>query len=269
MIENSLKHPPRRQTDLTMTSWRWPTSGHAWVTRGMLTLVLSLCMSAGTQAAEAASEQVIAPAPQWPLSTDTAPLAGASSAAPSIPAPPSPADASTPVQPSPPNSQATLHQTTGSAWQRLSPRQKQALTPLATEWHELTLQQQLKWLNLAKNFDHLSDEEQLTLHGRMREWAALSPRQRSQARFHFSSTQSLPIEDKRAQWAAYKALSEQEKRKLSSGPKAPIKSAARSIAPASSRLVRPPLLPVNATPAVLRVAPARPIHPKTLLPRPS
>ncbi len=157
----------------------------------------------------------------------------------------------------------------GSAWQSLSKRQKQALAPLAEEWHGLTAQQRQKWLVLSKNFAQLSDEEQLTLHSRMREWAALSPRQRSQARFHFNAMPSLSAQDKRAQWAAYQALSEQEKSKLSSGPKPPVKSVARSFAPPSTRLVSPPLLPVNTTRAVSRVAPSKPIHPKTLLPQPS
>jgi isopenicillin N synthase-like dioxygenase len=155
------------------------------------------------------------------------------------------------------------------AWQSLSKRQKLALAPLAANWHELTAQQRQKWLALSRNFFELSDEEQLTLHSRMQEWAALSPRQRSQARFHFNAMPSLSAQDKRAQWEAYQALSEQEKNKLSSGPKPPVKSAARSFAPPSSRLVSPPLLPVNATRAIQRVAPSKPIHPKTLLPQPS
>jgi hypothetical protein len=151
----------------------------------------------------------------------------------------------------------------------LSKRQKLALAPLSREWHELTTQQRQKWLALSKNFSQISNEEQLTLHSRMREWAALSPRQRSQARFHFNTAQALTGLDKRAQWEAYQALTDQEKRKLSSGPKPPVKSGARSFAPPSARLVTPPLLPVNVTRAVQRVAPSKPIHPKTLLPQPS
>lgn len=169
----------------------------------------------------------------------------------------------------PPSASSSSSASDPSTWQSLSKRQKQALTPLAEEWHELTTQQRQKWLALSKNFFQLTDEEQLTLHSRMREWAALSPRQRSQARFHFNTMQSLSAQDKRAQWEAYQALSEQEKNKLSSGPKPPAKSVARSFAPPSTRLVSPPLLPVNTTRAVQRVAPSKPIHPKTLLPQPS
>ncbi len=153
-------------------------------------------------------------------------------------------------------------------WQALSKRQKQALAPLSSEWHTLTAAQKQKWRTLAKSFLALSDEEQMTLHARMRDWATLTPRQRNQARFNFNSAQSLTIQDKRAQWEAYQALTAQEKKTLSSGPKPPVKSAARSTTPPSSRLVRPPLLPVNASQATPRVALSRPVHPKTLLPQP-
>lgn len=171
------------------------------------------------------------------------------------------------LQPPQASSSAPVPKT--SAWHALSKRQKQALAPLADKWHELTGQQRQKWIALSKSFLQLTDEEQMTLHSRMREWVALSPRQRSQARFHYNTLQSLSAQDKRAQWEAYQALSEREKNKLSSGPKPPVKSAARSFAPPNSRLVSPPLLPANASREVQRVAPSKPVHPKTLLPQPS
>uniref|UniRef100_UPI004048260C DUF3106 domain-containing protein n=1 Tax=Limnohabitans sp. TaxID=1907725 RepID=UPI004048260C len=142
------------------------------------------------------------------------------------------------LQPPQASSSAPVPKT--SAWHALSKRQKQALAPLADKWHELTGQQRQKWIALSKSFLQLTDEEQMTLHSRMREWVALSPRQRSQERFHYNTLQSLSAQDKRAQWEAYQALSEREKNKLSSGPKPPVKSAARSFAPPNSRLVSPP-----------------------------
>lgn len=208
---------------------------------------------------------------QTPFTSPPSPptsASGDSVAEPSWPVTPAMAGSARPPQPAGTEG-ATKPLPESAAWQSLSKRQKQALAPLAQEWHALTPQQRQKWLALSKNFFNISDEEQLTLHSRMREWAALTPRQRSQARFHFNTTQSLSAQDKRAQWEAYQALSEQEKRKLSAGPKPPIKSAARSFAPPSSRLVSPPVLPENSTRAVQRVAPSRPIHPKTLLPQPS
>lgn len=233
-------------------------------------LALSWALQVGSQSPTAPS--AAAPAstePQALLPNASAPASvyGAPPADPAMPA--TPALGNSAQVPSASSATNSSPAPDSGAWQSLSKRQKLALAPLAGEWHELTAQQRQKWLALSRNFFQLSDEEQLTLHSRMGEWAALSPRQRSQARFHFNATQSLSAQDKRAQWEAYQALSDQEKSKLSSGPKPPVKSAARSFAPPSTRLVSPPLLPVNATRAVQRVAPSKPIHPKTLLPQPS
>jgi len=153
------------------------------------------------------------------------------------------------------------------AWASLSKRQKQALLPLNDKWDELTPQQKQKWLILARGFYQLSDPEQVILHGRMRDWAALSPRQRSLARFNFNTTQSLSIEDKRAQWEAYQQLSEAEKDKLSTGIKPPLKSGARSTAPPNKRLVKPPPVPAEGNRIFQTIAPRQPVHPKTLLPQ--
>lgn len=233
-------------------------------------LALSLSMHLGAQTLTAPSTTVTTSTEQdSALPGASAPGSGyaAHPVGPALPA--TPALGSSVQIPPPSNAASAPHSTASDAWKSLNKRQKLALAPLAADWHTLTTQQRQKWLSLSKNFFQLSDEEQLTLHSRMQEWAALSPRQRSQARFHFNATQSLSAQDKRAQWEAYQALSEQEKNKLSSGPKPPLKSAARSFAPPSTRLVSPPLLPVNATRAVQRVAPSKPIHPKTLLPQPS
>jgi hypothetical protein len=267
---------------MTETGWKFgldctaePTAcrpGLPWFSPGLShwclsVLALSLSLHVGAQTPTAPSATAPASAEQQ-------------SALPSASAPgpgyvvPNNADAALPATPALGNSlqvpsASNAPPSVSDAWQSLSKRQKLALAPLAADWHELTAQQRQKWLALSRNFFELSDEEQLTLHSRMQEWAALSPRQRSQARFHFNATQSLSAQDKRAQWEAYQALSDQEKHKLSSGPKPPVKSTARSFAPPSTRLVSPPLLPVNATRAVQRVAPSKPVHPKTLLPQPS
>ena len=154
------------------------------------------------------------------------------------------------------------------AWASLSKRQQQALLPLNDKWGELTPQQKQKWLILARGFYQLSDPEQVILHGRMRDWAALSPRQRSLARFNFNTTQSLSIEDKRAQWEAYLQLTEAEKDKLT-GIKPPLKSGARSTTPPNKRLVKPPAVPADGNRMFQTIAPRQPVHPKTLLPQPA
>lgn len=265
MTDNSWKFDLHHLEDL----WRcrpglhWRRSGLGkWLLEALLLiLVIPVWAQTPTAPSAAASTEQVTPLPSSSAPASGEPVVQVDPALPATPA------LGSSVQP--PSASSSPSAADPSTWQSLSKRQKQALAPLAEEWHELTTQQRQKWLALSKNFFQLTDEEQLTLHSRMREWAALSPRQRSQARFHFNTMQSLTAQDKRAQWEAYQALSEQEKNKLSSGPKPPAKSVARSFAPPSTRLVSPPLLPVNATRAVQRVAPSKPIHPKTLLPQPS
>ena len=267
MTDNGWKFDLHHLEDL----WRcrlglhWRRSGLGTWLLGTLLLILVIPVWAQTPTAPsaAASTEQVTPLPSSSAPASGEPVVQVDPALPATPA------LGSSVQPPSASSSPSASDPDMSAWQSLGKRQKQALAPLAKEWHELTTQQRQKWLALSKNFFQLTDEEQLTLHSRMREWAALSPRQRSQARFHFNTMQSLSAQDKRAQWEAYQALSEQEKNKLSSGPKPPAKSVARSFAPPSTRLVSPPLLPVNATRAVQRVAPSKPIHPKTLLPQPS
>jgi len=155
-------------------------------------------------------------------------------------------------------------------WQQLTPRQKQALAPLGAQWGALTPQQQSKWLAISQNFLQMSVAEQVTMHARMTDWVALSPRQRNLARFNFNTIQNLPKEDKKAKWEAYQALSAEEKRQLSAGAQAPTKSAAPTARPVEpQRLVQTPLRTTEST----RDAPPRPAAPaidrKTLLPRPA
>lgn len=177
-----------------------------------------------------------------------------------------------PVRPAPANDNITL-------WNELGPAEQRALRPLAASWAQLDEAQRRKWRALAKDFDRMPPAERALLQTRMTEWAALSPRQRSQARLNFAQTKNLPVEDKRAQWEAYQSLSPEERRRLAaSAPKLP-KGAAPALKPASSaKLVRPqrkalaPLVhpapaPAHAASAAQPPGTPRPlIDPRTLLP---
>ena len=77
---------------------------------------------------------------------------------------------------------------TSKRWQNLTQKQKQALSPLGPQWDSLTAQQQRKWLTISDTFLQLTDEEQMTMHGRMSEWAKLSAKERNAARFNFNSS---------------------------------------------------------------------------------
>lgn len=112
-------------------------------------------------------------------------------------------------------------------WTELSPVEREILKPLASTWNTLSQTHKRKWLQMTKSYPALSTEEQVKMQGRMKEWVALSPQQRAQARLNFAKTKELSkeltAEERQAKWQAYQALSAEEKRKLAA--KAPPKPA--------------------------------------------
>ena len=121
-------------------------------------------------------------------------------------------------------------------WGGLTAEQQAALKPLAPYWNGISEPHKRKWLALSRNFAAMTPEDQTTLHSRMTEWAGLSAQQRAQARLNFAEVKRLPVDERKAKWEAYQALSEDEKRKLA--------DSARSARPAS---VAVPTRPVPAS----------------------
>jgi hypothetical protein len=147
-------------------------------------------------------------------------------------------------------------------WSRLTTRQQQALRPLAKAWPQLTSSQRQKWLALAQTYDSLTPAEQVTVHQRMAEWASLSVQERARARLNYTHLKPLGREELKAQWEAYQALTDDERKRLQQQRPAP-KSAApvsRALTAKSERLVQPPVKSGSST-----TNPS--IDPKTLLPR--
>jgi hypothetical protein len=120
---------------------------------------------------------------------------------------------------------------------------KKALQPLENLWPSLEVNRKRKWLVIAQNFSDMSESSQLLAQERMREWAALSPLQRSQARLNFAQTKQLSPDEKLAKWEAYQALNEEEKQKLPSSSRLPAtKGAALAVKPISpAKLTTPPV----------------------------
>lgn len=147
----------------------------------------------------------------------------------------------------------------GPAWAVLSAAQKQALTPLQERWAGMGEAQKRRWLVLAQSFASLPAEEQSKLHSRMADWASLSAQQRSQARLNYAMTNRLARSDKRAQWEAYQALSEEEKKRLATHAAPKPSGAATALRPNPARkLVR--------IPAAVNAAAGAANPPKILLP---
>jgi len=151
-------------------------------------------------------------------------------------------------------------------WSLLGAQERQALAPLAAHWGSISEGQRSKWRAIPRNFDQLSSADQQLMQARMKEWVALSPVQRNQARLNFNTVQSVSKDQRKTRWDEYQALSEDEKRKLSVGVPAAAKTAAPSPRPTSSdRLVQPTVRTVPAS----ALPPRTPIDKHTLLPVPT
>lgn len=155
-----------------------------------------------------------------------------------------PATSSLPARP-PATKTVVAQSVAGPSWTELSPVQQEILKPLATNWNVLSQGHKRKWLQMAKSYPSLSVEEQVKMQGRMKEWVALSPQQRAQARLNFAKTKELSkeltAEEKKAKWEAYQALSDEEKRKLAAkAPPKPVGAAAAAKPVAPQKLANVP-----------------------------
>jgi len=104
----------------------------------------------------------------------------------------------------------------GPQWSQLSADQQQILAPLAADWDkQLSREQRVKWIGIAKRYPHMKPEEQKRVQARMQKWAKLTPSQRWQAREQYRSLGKIKPEHReelRRYWAEYQALSPEEKR---------------------------------------------------------
>ena len=104
----------------------------------------------------------------------------------------------------------------GPQWSQLSADQQQILAPLAADWDkQLSREQRVKWIGIAKRYPTMKAEEQARVQARMQKWAKLTPEQRWQARERYRSLGKIAPERREElqhYWAEYQALPPQEKR---------------------------------------------------------
>jgi hypothetical protein len=146
-------------------------------------------------------------------------------------------------------------------WSELTAEQQQALKPLISHWNTLNAGQKRKWLALSRNYASMSADDQVTLHSRMIEWAALSNQQRAQARLNFAEVKRIPADERKVKWEQYQALSEEEKRKLAELAPAKPRGAAIPVRPVSAqKLVPVPAVTPSGqhTPRILLAPPPAP-----------
>ena len=159
-------------------------------------------------------------------------------------------------------------------WAELNAAQKTALAPLQSSWAGISSGQKRKWIAMSAYFANLSPTDQAKMHGRMTEWTALGPEQRRQARLNFAQTKDVPLDEKKAQWNAYQALSPEQTRQLAADAPGTPGGAARAVTPvAPAKLAAVPVTrsepahPASAArPHVVRPLPPKPLAPASALP---
>ncbi len=152
-------------------------------------------------------------------------------------------------------SAADVQVESGPGWETLTTPQKLALYPLAERWSHISETQKHRWLTLATSFPTLSPEEQTKFLNRITDWANLSAQQRNQARLNYAVTNRLARDDKRAQWEAYQALTDSERRALAARAAPKPTGAATALRPIPRRKLAQ-------VPAAIEANPNRPNAPK-------
>lgn len=107
----------------------------------------------------------------------------------------------------------------GSAWEGLSPRERQILAPLAQQWGAMDDERRRRWLRVADTYDGLTPAEQDRIRQRMTDWAALSAQDREQARARYRSLRAIPAERRetlRDKWDEYQSLTPEERQRIRS-----------------------------------------------------
>jgi hypothetical protein len=176
----------------------------------------------------------------------------------------------------------TATPTTGPGWAELTPPQQQALAPLRNYWATMDGRHKAKWLIVAQRFPAMPAAEQQRMQTRMAGWAAMTPAERGRARQNFQELRKLHPKDRQAVWEAYRALPEEQRRKLAQKqPKAPSRNSDSGQTGSGKRkvAVNPPVVaskPVTptvvqakpgATTTLLNKAPSPPSHHQPGMPK--
>lgn len=142
----------------------------------------------------------------------------------------------------------------GPDWAALTLPQRQALAPLEREWPGIDAQRKSKWLEVAARFPAMPEGERARLQDRMADWARLTPAERSSARLQFQETRRLGPDDRQAQWEAYQALPEDQRKALAQQSKPAARTAAAS-KPGADTTAKRNLVQATAVPPVRAASP--------------
>jgi hypothetical protein len=111
--------------------------------------------------------------------------------------------------------------TEATGWKALTPAQRDALAPLEHDWAGIDTSRRAKWIAIADRFPSMSVADRQRVQERMRDWARLTPVERTQARLSFTEAKQLSPQERQSRWEAYLALPPEQRDALlsrASGP---------------------------------------------------
>jgi Protein of unknown function (DUF3106) len=99
-------------------------------------------------------------------------------------------------------------------WHELTQAQKKVLQPLSAHWPEIDDVGRDKWVNVADRFDKLSPADKQRVQERMSQWSKLPAQERGEARLRFQQSRQMTPDQRQQKWAAYQALSAENRQDL-------------------------------------------------------
>ena len=113
-------------------------------------------------------------------------------------------------------SRTSLSSRNAPDWQRLLPKERVWLEPLAQVWHELPSPDRWAWLQLARQLPKLPQAARDQAQERMKQWSTYTPQQRQAARENFRLAQrlndsKLSAGQLQALWERYRELTPEQR----------------------------------------------------------
>jgi hypothetical protein len=124
-------------------------------------------------------------------------------------------------------------------------------------------------------FPAFSPDERGRVQARMTQWAQMTPHERGQARINFQEAKQVSPTNRQAQWAAYQALSPEQKRELAARAVPPARPTAHPASPIQAIPMRPagpeedtPTAKTNIVPNPAHAQPPRQVAPTVVQAQP-
>ena len=96
-------------------------------------------------------------------------------------------------------------------WSSLSPKQKELLEPVRSNWTHMSASQQERWLKMSERYASENPERQAMMRERVGGWHNLSPQERAEARRNYTLLKEREQGERNSSWNSYQTLQPQQR----------------------------------------------------------